>query len=132
MEQNNSLELGLGEATGASPARERWRAIVAEQRASGLSVSAFCRGKSIPPSSFYGWRQKLEGRPRQSSLATRAQGPAFVPVKLGAGAKHAPAASGAGSRPIELRLRGGRRMLVRRGFDRQVLIEAVRVLEDLA
>ena len=131
MEQSNSSESGAGAATDAISVRERWGAIVVEHRASGVSVSAFCRSKSIPTSSFYGWRQKLEGRPRQPRLAVQGSGPAFVAVKMKAGP--------AGRRPIELRLRGGRRdgrlrlgVVLRRGFDRQVLIEAVRVLEELA
>ena len=62
MEQNNTSGPGADEAEALLPARQRWRALIAQQRESGLGVAAFCRGKSIPTSSFYGWRAKLEGR----------------------------------------------------------------------
>jgi flagellin len=37
----------------------RWREIFRKQRASGLSVAAFCRRSRIPQASFYAWRRKL-------------------------------------------------------------------------
>ena len=58
---------------------ERWRAIFATWRSSGLSVAAFCRSRSLNTSSFYRWRKilddlarALEPRPAQS----------FVPVRV--------------------------------------------------
>jgi len=49
--------------------------------------------------------------------------PPFIEVKAWASA---PAAG------IEVRLRRGRRLLLRRGFDRGLLMEVVRVLEGIA
>ena len=58
---------------------ERWRAIFATWRSSGLSVAEFCRSRSLNTSGFYRWRNILddlgrtpEPRPAQS----------FVPVRV--------------------------------------------------
>ncbi len=41
--------------------RERyWRGVIRKHRASGLSVSAFCRKDGLSACSFYRWRRKLE------------------------------------------------------------------------
>lgn len=39
---------------------EHWRSVLAEQRASGVSVAEFCRRRSISTPSFYNWRRRLE------------------------------------------------------------------------
>ena len=39
--------------------RERWRGIVAEQRASGESKRAFCRGRGISYASFLQWSRRF-------------------------------------------------------------------------
>jgi transposase-like protein len=93
-----------------SPARQKWREIIRRQQSSGLGVAEFCRDNMIPPSSFFGWRRKLG----------HAQAAAFVEATV------APRPAG-----IEIRLRGGRRLLLRRGFDRELLAEAVAVLETI-
>lgn len=100
------------------PAAQRWRAILAEQGRSGLGVAAFCRQRSIPASSFFGWRRKL-GRAGADAA------PEFARVKV------VPEPVGcAGS--IDVCLRGGRRLRVRRGFDAALLAEVIGVLEGLA
>lgn len=38
---------------------EHWRGVVAEQEASGLSVAAFCRERTIPAWKFHYWRKRL-------------------------------------------------------------------------
>jgi transposase-like protein len=93
-----------------SPARQKWREIIQRQQSSGLGVAEFCRRNLIPPSSFFGWRRKLP----------HAQAAVFVEATV------APRPAG-----IELRLRGGRRLLLRRGFDCELLAEALAVLEAL-
>ena len=40
---------------------EHWRGVVAEQEASGLSVAAFCRKRTIPAWKFHYWRKRLRG-----------------------------------------------------------------------
>ena len=109
----------------AVSAAQRWRAIVERQRASGLGVLAFCRQNSIPSSSFFGWRRKLSGPDAGGGGRGAAAGPAtFARVKVIAGPREA-----AG---IEVRLRGGRRLVLRAGFDAQLLLRAVAALEGLA
>lgn len=119
MEQDNTPESGVVEAAHAIPARERWRSIISQQAQSGLGVAAFCRQWSIPTSSFFGWRAKL---------LRGGESPAgFVAVKLAGGP---PAIKDRAA--LEVRLRGGRRLLVRRGFDRQLLQEVVAALEGMS
>lgn len=40
---------------------KEWMALIGEQPGSDLSVTDFCRGKSIGLTSFYHWRQQLQG-----------------------------------------------------------------------
>jgi len=87
--------------------------LVERQRSSGLSVPAFCARYGIAAPSLYAWRRRL------------AAAPAFVEAKV-AGVVGTQA-----SGVIEVRLRGGRRLLVRReGFDRELLVEVVAALES--
>jgi hypothetical protein len=120
MSETERSESSAGEIK-ATSAAERWRAIVDEQRHSGLGISAFCRNRSIATSSFFGWRRKLgEGR------AAGAKPAAFAAVKVtDAGADFNQPAG------IEICLRGGRRLRVLGGFDPELLRQAVRVLEAL-
>ncbi len=98
----------MGTGSGAA---DRWRKIIQQQQTSGLPVLAFCRRAGVPQSSFFAWRRKL----RQSST--------FAEVKLSAEPVSVVAAG------IELRLPGGRRVLVRPGFDRQTLLDLLDLLE---
>jgi hypothetical protein len=36
-----------------------WRARIAEQEQSGMSVGRFCRERGLTEASFYGWRKRL-------------------------------------------------------------------------
>ena len=139
MEQNTSLGSVAAEAKPRVRGREGWRAIVGEQRASGLGVAAFCRQRSIPTSSFYGWRQKLLGPPRRAkagvgSVSSGTVDAAFVPVRLAGCVSSAtvPELAERGEVSLEVCLRGGRRLLVRRGFERDLLVELIGVLEGVA
>lgn len=98
-------------------APQKWRQVLARFDASGLSAAAFCRQNAIAESSFFSWRRRL---------APRLVAPAFVEAKVAAAAVAArPACS------IEVMLRGGRRVRVRRRFDRVLLAEVVAALESL-
>jgi len=88
--------------------------LVERQRSSGLSVAKFCARHGIAVPSLYAWRRRL------------AAGSAFVEAKV-AGVS-GPEPSGM----VEVRLCGGRRLLVRRqSFDRELLAEVVAALEGL-
>ena len=110
-----------------SPARRKWRELIARQRAGGLSVAAFCRREGIGASSFFSWKRRLSDADAV---------PAFVEAKISparreAGWTGSPQAGLPQAPTIEIRLRGGRRLRVRRGFDRELLAEVVAVMEGL-
>jgi hypothetical protein len=90
-------------------------------------VAAFCRERSISQPSLYAWKRRLRFE-RHGQLPPQ-QG-SFVAVKaiedLGHGDDQIelPAASF-----VELCLRQDRRLLVRRGFDRQLLLDVIAALE---
>ncbi|MCX5661514.1 MAG: transposase [Planctomycetota bacterium] len=102
----------------------RWARVIEEQRASGLSIAEFCRRRSVSPPSFFDWRRRLS-----ASEPTRAT-PAFVEVKVGPGEALGSQTVGArGDAALELVLRSGLRVRVRRGFDRALLRELLAALE---
>jgi transposase-like protein len=103
---------------GTSRAGERWRQQIDRQKISGLSIAAFCRRHSIAVATFYFWKRRLS-EPEQGSAFVEVRPP---PVNDAA-------SSGQTHRSIELCLRGGRRLRLRRGFDRQVLLDLLGVLE---
>ena len=109
----------------------RWRQIIERQRSSGQGVSAFCRDNGIKPSSFFAWRRRLAGGDTGTGVGK------FIEVKTSA-ARGKPLPSSVkdddglaadASSSIELRLVCGHRLLVRRGFDRQLLLDLLDVLE---
>ena len=119
-----------------SPARRKWRELLVRQRGSGLSVAEFCRRHRVPASSFFAWKRRL---PEMCAP------PAFVEAKISDASRGAGQTSGGGpaggvewadrlgrAGKIEIRLRRGRRLLVSRGFDRDLLAEVVAVLEGLS
>jgi transposase-like protein len=99
------------------PGPTEWRQIIDGQRASGLTVAAYCRDRGIKDSAFYAWKRRLRSPAKSKRSAT----PAFVEVKP-------PKTAGA----IEICLPAGRCLVVRRGFDRELMIELIRALESIA
>lgn len=101
-----------------SEIRDRWRSILRQQQASGLSVSAFCRRAGVLPSGFFKWRRKLAGVTTFAEVQLRpvARSPRKAGVVPSTG-------------EIELRLPGRRSIVVPRGFDRPTLIELLDILE---
>jgi len=117
-----------------SPARRKWRELIVRQRAGGLSVAEFCRREGVPASSFFSWKRRLSDDDAV---------PAFIEARISpargqAGATGSTNSTQTGStgspqtRQIEIRLRGGRRVRVGRGFDRDLLAEVVAVMEGLS
>ena len=96
-----------------------WRKRIEEQEGSGQSVVRYCAGQGVSRSSFYRWRKILarEDHPRAR----------FLPVCVVQG-KGEPFASAG----VEIILRGGRRVEVKRGFDAETLLAAVAALEAVA
>lgn len=99
-------------------AREKWSRIIEEQRASGLTVARFCAERRIPASSFFPWRKRLE--------SVRAN-PAFVEATVRVESALPGVIGGVGIQVGS----AGRRVIVARGFDRQLLVEVIQALESM-
>jgi len=109
-------------------AREKWRRIIEEQRISGQTVAAYCRSRAITQASFFAWKRRLRSTVQATEfveIRTAAEAKPFA-----AAAKPAIADAAEGNSPaIELCLAGGRRLLLRRGVDRELLLEIIGMLE---
>lgn len=104
--------------------RAKWTRIIREQQASGLSVAAFCAERGIAESSFYPWKREL-GRGRRGSPP----GPAFLEATV-RDIPPPPGATGGVTIEVGGAGRGGRRVIVARGFDRLLLLEVLEALES--
>lgn len=111
---------------------ERWRKLLEDQQASGLPISTFCRERGIPASSLFAWRRRFGlGAGRRSPEGVEV----FKPVTITAKPRSHRQRRGqdetepAAASFIELCLAGQRRLIVRRGFDRQLLQDVVDALE---
>jgi transposase-like protein len=91
----------------------KWRGLVDQHKRSGQTVAAFCRERGLCAPHFFAWKKKLtQATPRQ-----------FVAVQVvGAGAPTP-------SRALEVRLPGGRSVLVEPGFDAAHLRAVLEALE---
>ena len=103
--------------------RQRWRELVNEHRASGLSVDAFCKQQGLATSTFFNWARRF--KTEAPSVMAQASPDAADFVEL-----EAPLAptTVAEAPPIELVLPSGLVLRVRHGFDRRVLKQVVEVL----
>jgi hypothetical protein len=90
--------------------------LIAEQGGSGQTVEAFCRERRLTTSTFYTWRKRLRGSAAERFLEVQMAKPAVRPM---------PAKRGG----IEVRLAGGRCVLVEPGFDPDHLRAVVAALE---
>ena len=124
MTENNSSADGSEQKPAKSSASARWKKLILDHEASGLPVSVFCRERGIPQSSLFAWRRRLAAAGTPTTVAK------FQSVKIVPELPGLSEASAASS--IELWLCGERKLLIRKGFDRNLLIELVEVLESLA
>lgn len=97
----------------------RWRSLLAEQKESGQSIAAFCRERQLGEWQFYEWKKRL--RPAKAEP--------FVAVEVIASE---PSPAPVASPPLEIRLRGGRSLLVGPDFEAGHLQRLLRVLEQEA
>jgi hypothetical protein len=102
---------GMGKR--GSEARTKWRRTVAEQQRSGKSVAAFCRERNVCAASFFAWKKRL------SQAVTEP----FVAVQV------VDAEEQASRRAIEVRICGGRSVIVEPGFDAAHLRAVLAALE---
>lgn len=117
-------------------AKERfWREAVRRQRASGLTIRAFCRGEGFSEHGFHWWRRELERRRTQCAAPAAARRSArrveagrepsstarFVPVTV----------TPASSAVYEVHLPSGVRVLVHASANEQ-LVDVLAALEHPA
>jgi transposase-like protein len=93
--------------------------LVSEQEGSGKSVAAFCREHEVPASQMFSWKKRF----REAAAAK------FVEVAVKPHPETAPAVAGRGI-PIEVRLSGGRSLVVEPGFNANHLRSLLAVLES--
>jgi hypothetical protein len=99
-------------------AEAKWRGLIFEQEQSGKTVAAFCRERGVPASQIFAWKRR--NREQASSGFVRLK---VAPV-LG---QEQIAARRSG---IEVRLIGGRSLVVEPGFDAGHLRALLTVLEN--
>jgi len=91
----------------------KWRGLVAQHNKSGQSVAAFCRERGLCAPQFFAWKKKLSQAASQQFVAVQV-------VEAGAAAA---------SRALEIRVPGGRSVMVEAGFDAAHLRALLAVLE---
>ncbi|MGB2666283.1 MAG: hypothetical protein WAK48_19930 [Candidatus Acidiferrum sp.] len=92
----------------------KWRRLVSEQAGSGQSVKAFCREHGLCRPYFFLWKKRLEKDTPTKFLEVQVTG-------------HAPSTPGDSS--VEIRLRNGRSLMVRPGFDAEHVRALLAVVE---
>ena len=97
----------------------KWRGLVAEQSQSGQSVASFCRERELRSGQFFAWKKRLRD----------AAPPKFVAVEVGPVVETKWAVPEIPGGAIEVRLRGGRSLMVEPGFDARHLRALVSALE---
>ena len=80
----------------------KWRKLVREQARSGQTVLAFCRERSLCRPYFFTWKKRLQ----------ESAGAKFLEVQVTGRVPSTP-----GDSSVEIRLRNGRSLMVRPGFD---------------
>ena len=106
--------------------QERWLELIRLWLRSEVTVREFCRHHQISEASFFSWRRVLRQRgllDETMPVKTSGAAPAFVQLTT-LDAESAVS-------PIEVVL-NPRRLLVRPGFDGQMLLQLVRLLEEPA
>lgn len=123
--------------SGRNAEKERkWRRLIAQQRRSGRTVTAFCEARGVSESLFYYWRGQLEGAGGEKSEKSEHRGRKRKRAKTGA--VLAPVVivdgpeEGAGERAtlIEIVLNRGTTVRVPAGSTREHLTLVLSVLEE--
>jgi hypothetical protein len=102
-------------------AEARWRGLVSEQVGSRKSLAAFCRERGVPASQMFSWKKRF----REAEAAK------FVEVAVKSDTESTPSPAARGS-AIEVRVKGGRSLVVEPGFDVHHLRALLTVLENQA
>jgi transposase-like protein len=105
--------------------QDRWLELIRRWQQLQITVREFCERHRVSEASFYSWRRVLRERgllEKSMTSETAAETPAFV--------KLATVVAELTGSPIELVLNQGRLLRVRPGFDADMLLELVRLLEE--
>ena len=97
-------------------AEAKWFGLIQEQEQSGQNVASFCRERGVPASQIFAWKRRM----RERAVA------AFIEVHGGA---EEASAGWRRNGAIEVRLAGGRSLLVEPGFNADHLRALITVLE---
>lgn len=100
----------------ASTRESYWRSQIAACGQSGLSIAGYCRRHKVAQWQYHWWKRELK---RRDACVVR---PVFAEVRIPDALLETPPG-------IEVVLRGGRRLVVRPGFDAATLTAVVDVLE---
>lgn len=107
---------------GKAEAWAKWRGLVAEHGLSGQGVTAFCRDRGLKSGQFFAWKKRLR----------EAEAPKFVAVHMSPPVEAKWPAAAKLSRGIEVRIGGGRSLVVEPGFDAAHLRALLAVVDPLA
>ena len=109
--------------------RQRWRELVNEHRASGLSVDAFCKQQGLATSTFFNWARRFKSEPTSAAAQASADA-AFVELEAPPASPitKADASATSATSPIELVLPNGLVLRVGHGFDPRLLQQVVEAL----
>lgn len=102
--------------------QDRWRELIHRWQCSQTTVREFCQRHRVSEASFFSWRRVLRERGLMDDAPAQVQSPAFVKLT---------AAPEAAASVLEVVL-GARVVRVRPGFDADMLLELVRLLEEPA
>lgn len=105
---------------GGVPCRDRWQAVLARHRQSGLSIKAFCARERVSYQSFFLWKRRFRDEAADGKVT-------FTPVRV---VTEEPAQAECGH--IEIELPEGSRVHVRGRVDRQALADVLAVLGVVA
>jgi transposase-like protein len=107
--------------------QERWLELIRRWQRSQTTIREFCERHQVSEASFFSWRRVLRERGLLDKAApskASADVPAFVKISAVAAERIVS--------PIELVLSQRRLLRVRPGFDSNMLLELVRLLEEPA
>lgn len=106
--------------------RERyWRGLWADWKASGQSLTEFCKRRGVAPSSFWSWSKRFAAKQSDQEL------PVFLPISLTpCSMERQPQVDSHGSSAIEILVAGRYQVKVAGEFTPAVLDSVITVLES--
>ncbi len=108
-----------------------WHRHLKEYHSSGQTIRAYCHANDLRETAFYFWRKEIAYRDREQAApsptpSTAPSSPAFVPVTV------IESPTKGNETRIDIWLAGGHRVRVRTGCDRDLLADAMAMLQRFA